>query len=675
MSANSTLSGREQARAHRQGQKSGKKGKATSPVAPVSRPTAKVAPAKAAPVAAAKSPARRPVAPAPTAPVAVAGGRAAAKQARHQQKSGKVSQQMQSTPDPRRGAKQRKKPENMIEQKSSSQAVPSQAPKRRTTDRKIIAKAEPIAQSGGRNVAKAWRQAGAQGRVGQDAYKSKGSQSGALAKMANPGASTRDIAKKIRAAKCTRGSSGCAPVETASAKRVRQSKDRGTSSLQAGESKTLSGETVSGTTIGQGKKVMTGAETGACKVVSGTEYLGAEEFSMHCDTTPDAKPAKITMTQTTRGQTISGNEVGSSKSVTGDAAGQCSSITGTEYIPADQSALFCGADTPANPTVKAFSVMSPATQATGGSTVTGGEGYKSQSTTIRPTNAPQKVVMSQTAMGNMTSGTQVGRLEDVTGTEAGSCKSVTGTGYQSVEEAETLCDAPAAPTARKVIVSGTQGGQFVTGDRSGGNVDMTGAEAGSCQSVSGTAYMGTESLAMCSADQQAAIEKRQRMGANHAVSGVQPGPIGLTGAQKGACSLVSGTHYQGDDQTSMVCNTSNVAQPGESDFPQMMGSIMSTPSTVAAPQVAMPVTPAPEQETGSRITGDGWDRGTKVTGTEGPWAAQRNASIRGAQVQAPMGASQFRPAAMEEVPQSPITGSAGNTQVGAKVTLSGGSRA
>jgi hypothetical protein len=675
MSGNSTLSGREQARAHRQGQKSGKNGKATSPVTPAARPTAKVAPAKAAPVAA-KSPVRRQVAPV-AAPVAVAGGRAAAKQARQQQKSGKVSQQTQSTPDPRRGAKQRKKPEEMIEQKSSSKASAPEATTRRTTDRKVKPKAEPIAQSGGRNVAKAWRQAGAQGRVGQDAYKSKGTQSGALAKMANPGASTREIARKIRADKCTKGKSGCAPTETASARRVRQSKDRSSSSVQAGESKTLSGQNVSGTLIGQGNKVMTGAETGACKVVSGTEYLGAEEFSMHCDTTPNPKPAKITMTQTTHGQTISGNEVGNSKSVTGHTAGQCSSITGTEYIPADQSALFCGTETPVKNAGKAFTVMSPATQSADRSNVTGGEGYKSQSTTIRPEGAPKKVVMSQTAMGNMTSGTQVGRLEDVTGTEAGSCKSVTGTGYQSAEEAETLCDAPAATPANKVTVSGTQGGQIVTGDRSGGNADMTGAESGSCQSISGTAYMGTESLAMCSTEQQAAIEKRQRMGANHAVSGVQPGPTGLTGAQKGACSLVSGTHYQGDDQTSMVCNTSNVSQPGESDFPQMMGSIMPTAATAQAvtpAPVEMPAAPAP-QETGSRITGDGWDRGSKVTGTEGPWAAQRNASIRGAQVQAPMGASQFRPVAMEEVPQSPITGSSGNTHVGAKVTLSGGSRA
>jgi len=660
MSVNSTLSGREQARAHRQAMKSGKTGSSS-----VARPVAKAAVVeKTAPVAAVKSPARRQVTNVVAAPVASAAGREAAKQARQQQKSGKVSQQMQSAaPAPRKKAKERVKPEHVVEQRAKATQVTE--PKRRPTDRKVQSKTGAVASSGGRNVAKAWRQAGATGKTGQDTYKSKGSQSGALAKMANPGASTRDIAKKIRADKCSRGKAGCAPAATATAKRVRQSRDQDSSS-QVGESKTLSGQRVSGTTVGQGKKVMTGAETGACKLVSGTEYLGAEEFSMHCDTTPDAKPAKVTMTQTTRGQTISGTEVGNSKKVSGDAAGQCSAITGTEYIPADQSALFCGTDATVKSTVNAFTVMSQPSQAGRDSNVTGGEGYKSQSTTIRPTGAPQKVVASATVMGNMTTGTQVGRQESVTGVEAGSCKSVTGTGYQGAEEVKA-CNTDAVPAAKKVIISGTGSGQTVTGDRSGGNADMTGAESGTCQAVTGTAYMGTESLESCSADQQKAVQMRQRMGANHAVSGVQPGLSGLTGAQKGACSLVSGTHYQGNDQTALVCDSSNAAQPGQSDFPMMMGQPQ--PMAAAAPVVAS------EPEQGSKITGDGWDRGTKVTGTEGPWAASRNPSIRGASGQSPMGASQYRPVSMEEVPQSPITGSAGNTNVGAKVTLSGGARA
>ncbi len=665
MSGN-TQSGRAAARAHRLGQKAGKNGKATSTSAPATRPTAKVAPAAAKPVAA-KSPARRPVAPV-AAPVASAAGREAAKQARQQQKSGKVSKG-QSTPsqNPHPKAKKAMQDQKPLVEPRAKDATKTETATRRPVDRKVNVKSEAVATSGGRNVAKAWRQAGAKGKVGQSAYKSKGSQSGALAKMANPGASTREIARKIRAERCTKGKSGCAaPAETASAKRTRQSKERSDMPSKVGESNTLSGQTVSGTQVGQGRKVMTGAETGQCQLVSGTEYLGAEEFAGSCETQPSAQPAKVTQTQTTRGQVVSGNEVGRSQSVTGDESGQCSAVTGTEYIPADQSQMFCGADAPVKSTVNAFTVMSQPSQAGRDSKVTGGENYKSQSTTIRPKNAPQKVVASATVMGNMTTGTQVGRQLDVTGAEAGACKSVTGTGYQGAEEVQA-CGTDAAPAATKVSVSGTVSGQTITGDRSGGNSDLTGAEAGSCQAVTGSAYMGAETAIACSTDQQTAIQQRQRMGANHAVSGVQPGPVGLTGAQKGACTLVSGTHYQGDDQTNLVCDSSNAAQPGQSDFPQMMGQPQPQP-------MAAPVAVATPEES-AKITGDGWDRGTKVTGTEGPWAAQRNASIRGASGQAPMGASQYRPVAMEEVPKSPITGSSGNTDVGAKVTLSGGARA
>lgn len=382
MSGNTpTQSGRAAARAHRLGQKAGKNGKATSTSAPATRPTAKVAPAAAKPVAAAKSPARRPVAPV-AAPVAVAAGREAAKQARQQQKSGKVSKgQSTSSQNPHPKAKKAMQDQKPLVEPRAKDATKTETSTRRSGDRKVNVKSEAVAMSGGRNVAKAWRQAGAKGKVGQSAYKSKGSQSGALAKMANPGASTREIARKIRAERCTKGKSGCAaPAETASAKRTRQSKDRSDAPAKVGESNTLSGQTVSGTLVGQGRKVMTGAETGSCQLVSGTEYLGAEEFAGSCETQPSAQPAKVTQTQTTRGQIVSGTEVGRSKSVTGDEPGLCSAVTGTEYIPADQSKMFCGTDAPVKSTVNAFTVMSQPSQAGRDSKVTGGENYKSQST-------------------------------------------------------------------------------------------------------------------------------------------------------------------------------------------------------------------------------------------------------------------------------------------------------
>jgi len=654
--------GREAARKHRQGQKSGKsQATPTRPTANIAAKAEDKAPiATTAPAAApAPAPVRRQVAPV-AAPVAVAGGREAAKQARAQQKSGKVNR-TQGTPNPHPKAKAKTKDQEPVVQPRERTETTS-APAR-NTDRKVKATAKPIAQSGGRNASKAFRKAGSKGKAAQAALKAQGTSSGAVAKMSNPDASTREIAKTIRADRCTKGKQGCAAATSAGA--IRQAKRNSAGNPEkVGETTTLSGQSVTGTQVGQGRKVMTGAETGACQLVSGTEYLGTEEFAGSCDAQPKAQPAKVTQTATTRGQVVSGTGVGSKENMTGDRAGQCSAVTGTEYIPADQAELLCGTDVSTKPATNAFSIMSQPSQAKK-SGVTGGDNYKSNSVTIRPSNAPEKVVTSMTAMGNATTGTQVGRQADVTGTEAGSCKNVSGTGYRSAEESAT-CGVTEESVATKVTTSATTAGQVITGDRSGDSSGMTGAEAGSCKAVTGTGYMGAEQVQTCSTEQQSQIMQRQRQNVNHAVTGVQPAPVGLTGAQKGACELVSGTHYFGNDQLGMVCDSSSAAQPGQTDFPKVMGAQSAANVQSYSPEQA----PA-----GTTITGDGWDRSSKVTGTEGPWASQRNSSIRGASGQAPMGAAQYRPVAMEEVPQSPITGSSGNTDTGAKVTLSGGARA
>ncbi len=662
MTTNNAQSGRAAAIARRKALVNGKKGQASAtPAQTRSKPEPEVV-VEATPAASEPSRPRRQVKPAAAAPVASAAGREAAKQKRQQQKNGKSqTDAAKSVPHPKAKAKQ--KPEEPIAAKRESK---TEKPARRA-ERRTAIKPDGIKQQSGRLQSKAYRQAQAKGKVGQEAFKSKGgSQSGVKAKLANPDASTREIAKQVRAERCSRGQT-CTSGSSRPIRPPRNSE----APQKVGESNTLSGQAVSGTQIGQGEKKLIGAETGACQLVSGTEYLGAEEFSKHCDTQPKAQPAKVTQTQTSRGQVVSGTEVGRAEKMTGNEPGTCSAVTGTDYLPADQSQMYCGT-TPAKAKQNGFSVMSqPAQQS--GNKITGGDSRKSQSTTIKPSlpaeqpmAGPRKVMPSQTAMGNTTTGTQVGRLEDVTGTEKGACKAVSGTGYQSAEEAQA-CDTPMPKPAAKVTASGTGGGQKVTGDRSGSFTEATGSEAGVCQAVTGTPYMAAEQASACGTQQQTEIQQRQRQGANPSISGVQPGPQGLTGAQKGACELVTGTHYQGGDQTAMVCDSSHAAAPGESDFPQALTA------TAAASAATVEPTPQP-MAAASVITGDGWDRGSKVTGTDGPWAAQRNASIRGASGQAPMGASQFRPGD-KDIPMSPITGSSGNTDSGAKVTLSGGARA
>jgi hypothetical protein len=75
---------------------------------------------------------------------------------------------------------------------------------------------------------------------------------------------------------------------------------------------------------------------------------------------------------------------------------------------------------------------------------------------------------------------------------------------------------------------------------------------------------------------------------------------------------------------------------------------------------------------GLKITGDDWDRGEHVTGTEGASARRRNPTRPG-----PMSAMpSFQPKRNEAVPEpvSRITGSSGNTSSGSLITVSGGAR-
>lgn len=552
--------------------------------------------------------------------VTVAAGRAAAKQKRQAQIKGQTSNGSSKASVPTRV--RRKPVEPIVEPRQASASVAPGASSSVSVDRKKPVKSDAIAQSSGRLQSKAYRQAQAKGKASQDAYKSRGgSNAGAKAKIANPDASSRDIARQIRTERCTKGQS-CAPSMSATKLRQERLKQQGSEAPGKVQlSETLSGQVVSGVHVGQGNNRMTGAETGACQLVSGVEYLGAEEFVSQCDATPPARPAKVTQTQTTRGMTISGSEMGQSGSMTGSETGACKSVTGTEYIPADQMESMCGTVAKGTTAKRAFSVMSPASRSAEADRVTGGDHYRSQSTTIRPADNQAKQPMVAMAMA--------------------------------------------------VKKGGASLDQAITGDNSANATGMTGAEQGQCQAVTGTPYMKTEPSVACSADQQSLMQQRLvKTDRNPSVSGIQPGAMGLTGAQKGACELVTGTPYQGSDQAAILCGSGghvgNSASLGQSDFPQPMAQT----GVNLAPTVNVEVATHPA----SRITGDAWDRGDKVTGTEGPWASSRNASIRGGGMQNPMGAHMFKHTEAN-VPMNPITGSSGNTDTGAKVTLSGGARA
>ena len=452
---------------------------------------------------------------------------------------------------------------------------------------------------------------------------------------------------------------------------------------------TSHGNMISGNRIGRGTNV-TGNESGTCKRVTGDEYVSAEQTQGWCGELAQKTPRKISMVETMKGKTVTGNNVGRSERVTGDEYGMRKNLTGTQYTRAEDIG-----------------------------------------------DAPAKVGVSDTLRGGSVTGTMVGRRERMTGDETGSCKNVSGDDYIGKEQFSSFCKDTPRPDDSKVGLSQTFDGMLVTGSMAGRSQQVTGNEPGTCKSVTGTPYSGGELYKdFCSGQQVAAAQARMQPSARSwgkSMTGQQPGIDDLTGAEKGACEPVSGTPYVGAEQAAAVC-PATAAEPGSPDFPQSVGQAPWTDFSVAPPAHAAHYDMSPENVTGAhyetgnitgpfgmasgkvtgteqarfdrpqaetgvmpataqnlegrvksritgegmdsgqRITGDDWDRGDQVTGTEGASATRRNPTRRGGvmsdmQQRADMSRPEDIP-----VPVSKVTGGSGNTDKGSLITYSGGAR-
>jgi hypothetical protein len=343
----------------------------------------------------------------------------------------------------------------------------------------------------------------------------------------------------------------------------------------------------------------------------------------------------------------------------------------------------------------------------------------------------------QTLSGRTLTGTEVGRSPKVSGDEMGGCKPVTGTEYIGADQQKAVCavSTPVAPVA-KVAVDQTWRGQPVTGSYVGRSSRVTGAESGGCSPISGTPYIGRGQYnGFCEAPALQAQEARIRTSAvipATAVTGDRPGAGGsvMTGDERGACEVVSGTPYVGADNTTTQCATSgrfvprgtthiemtrapapldfSISTPARTAQQKQFGDV--TGSAYSSERITGPVNKAgglitgtPEfrhrdasafqsaqaeaitaarrltgegSQAGRAVTGDAWDAMSKVTGTEGASSLSRNPSARGNPRGMGMNAAVFREVAEHPVvPDSRITGSSGNTGKGSLVTLSGGARA
>ena len=210
---------------------------------------------------------------------------------------------------------------------------------------------------------------------------------------------------------------------------------------------TLSGTTVSGSQLERTSKI-TGVESGTCRAITGTEYIGAEQYGALCSSTPSPSPAKVGVGMTGRGQRVSGVDTGRGDKVTGTELAANKAVTGNEYLSTDK--------------------------------------LESKATS-RP--APDKVGMSATRSGMNVSGTVVGRSVKVTGDEHGSCLAISGTEYTGSDQFESFCDATQQAASRALMIS--RGAHAGTGSSIDAGNKVTGAERGESITLSGTPYSTT----------------------------------------------------------------------------------------------------------------------------------------------------------------------------------------
>ena len=328
---------------------------------------------------------------------------------------------------------------------------------------------------------------------------------------------------------------------------------------------TLTGLAVTGTQVERTPRV-TGNEPGTCRAITGTEYIGSEQFETFCGERPAPSPAKVGASATSRGQWVSGTEIGRSVKVTGDEQGGCKPVTGTEYLGRERFEQFC--ETPAaqpRPEKVAAGVTerkgivitgvdeARANRATGGEAgarrgITGSQ-YNDAGVARLTINGPSKVALTHTLAGRPVSGTEVGRSLRVTGDEAGSCRAISGTEYLSNEQFHSICQTRPEPAPAKVGQDLSRGGERITGNLVDRSERVTGNEPGACQRLTGSQY-GQSSL--CGGAPEKVSAMRTLAGRPLTGSAVNHGPK-LSGDEHGVCQPVTGTEYYGREQYQGYC--------------------------------------------------------------------------------------------------------------------------
>jgi len=420
---------------------------------------------------------------------------------------------------------------------------------------------------------------------------------------------------------------------------------------KVGQGLTAGGQAVSGIMVGR-SELVTGNESGSGRQLSGDQYVSQQ------NQLPGKAPSKVSQLQTLRGTGVTGTSVGRSERVTGDEPGSCRLVTGDEYVGNQQYQAFCGITAPPEAAKVGFSV----------------------------TNRNQVV-----------SGTRTGRSELVTGDEPGTCKTVTGTPYAGLEQAGGWCSTEQVDNVRRRTP--VRMGTVMTGIQPGIGGVMTGAERGACEVISGTQYIGADQTrAVCGAAQESDADFPQTLATEPWQEFSVQSPARVAQGERDRTGCVTGSTYEFGGRITGPFDMANDKVTGTEQFrferrgPSVpRNALPAGAARGGAASLVAPSAPAPApvanvdpsgrqtsrvtgagQSSGLSISGDDWNRGKHVTGTEGASARRRNPTRPGPIAAMPA----FQSKRNEELPEpvSRITGASGNTLAGSLITVSGGAR-
>ncbi len=177
-----------------------------------------------------------------------------------------------------------------------------------------------------------------------------------------------------------------------------------------------------------------------------------------------------------------------------------------------------------------------------------------------PISQPAKVGVTNTTHGNLVTGNEVGRSEKVTGDEPGTCKNLTGTEYISANQSNAYCGG-VNPSPSKVGYSKTLEGRKVSGTMTGRSGLVTGDEAGSNKDLTGDQYLGSDPLPSGRPAEKVGSLKTIR---GNGVTGTDVSRRDqVTGNEAGSCKNVTGDEYVGAGQFDAFCGSKPAPDPAK----------------------------------------------------------------------------------------------------------------